>query len=64
MNTLTKVLCYGGLLAVWGLFAWFGKTPVEGFIAAIGAALAALGVVHAGAVAKGQGTAPTAGTPQ
>lgn len=47
MNILMKVLCYGGLLLVWGVFAFLGKTPVEGFIAAIGAALASLATTHA-----------------
>lgn len=65
MTIRVKVLCYGGLLAIWALFAWFGKTPTDGFIAAVGAALAALGAVHAGAATKGQGDSTDApGTPQ
>jgi len=63
MNTRMKVVCYGALLALWGLFAWMGKTPVEGFIAAISAALTALGVVHV-AAAKTQATPPDPGSPQ
>ncbi|RKP43784.1 hypothetical protein [Pararobbsia silviterrae] len=34
------------ILAAWGLFAWFGKTPVEGFITSLTLALAAVGVTH------------------
>ncbi|WP_331693466.1 hypothetical protein [Pandoraea sputorum] len=49
MNTRTKVLCYAALLAAWGFFAYAGKTPVDGFITAIGAALATLGAVHVAA---------------
>ena len=65
MSTRMKVLCYFGLLAIWALFAWFGKTPTDGFIAAVGAALAALGAVHAGAATKVQGGSTEApGTPQ
>jgi hypothetical protein len=47
MNTYLKVGCYAGLMAAWGVFAFVGKTPVDGFINAIGAALAALGAIHA-----------------
>lgn len=65
MSTRVKVLCYFGLLVIWGLFAWFGKTPTDGFISAIGAALAALGAVHVGAAAKGHGSDTSApGSPQ
>lgn len=44
-NTL-KFLGAAALLGTWGAFAFFGKTPVDGFIAAIGAALSGLGVYH------------------
>lgn len=47
MSTKLKVICYGALLGVWGFFAYNGKTEVSGFIEAIGAALAALGAIHA-----------------
>lgn len=46
MNTYLKVGCYAGLMAAWGVFAFFGKTPVDGFINAIGSALSVLGAVH------------------
>jgi hypothetical protein len=47
MNIYLKVACYAALMAVWGTFAFFGKTSVEGFVAAITAALAALAAIHA-----------------
>lgn len=34
------------LFVVWIVFAWFGKTPVDGLITAIGAALSGLGIYH------------------
>ena len=34
------------LLTVWGVFAFIGKTSVEGFITAINSALLGLGVYH------------------
>lgn len=34
------------LLAVWGIFAFIGKTSVEGFITAVNSALLGLGVYH------------------
>jgi hypothetical protein len=60
MNTKLKVICYGVLLGVWGIFAYNGKTEVSGFIEAIGAALAALGAIHAvGSNPAGANTPPT-----
>jgi hypothetical protein len=47
MNIYLKVGSYAALLGIWGVFAFFGRTPVDGFIAAITAALAALGAIHA-----------------
>lgn len=47
MNIYLKVACYAALMGVWGAFAFFGKTSVEGFVAAITAALAALAAIHA-----------------
>jgi hypothetical protein len=47
MNTYIKIACYAALMGVWGLFAFVGKTPVDGFIAAVTGALAALGTIHA-----------------
>ncbi len=52
MNILLKVACYAALMSVWGVFAFFGKTPVNGFIEAIAAALTVLGAVHVVADAK------------
>jgi len=34
------------LLGAWGTLAYMGKTPVDGFITAIGAALSGLGIYH------------------
>jgi hypothetical protein len=47
MNIYLKVASYAALMTAWGIFAFFGKTEVSGFIEAIGAALAALGAIHA-----------------
>ncbi|MGF6837090.1 hypothetical protein QF001_000957 [Paraburkholderia youngii] len=47
MNTYLKVGCYAALLGAWGVFAFCGKTDTQGFIEAVGAALAALGAIHA-----------------
>ena len=47
---LQLVLNYVGaalILAVWGLFAWFGKTSVEGYITSLGIALSAVAGTHA-----------------
>lgn len=46
MDMRLRVLCYAALIIVWGAFAWVGKTSVDAFIQAIGAALAVLGTVH------------------
>jgi hypothetical protein len=59
MNTYLKTGCYAALLGAWGLFAFFGKTDTQGFIEAIGAALAALGAIHAvGSKSAGANTPP------
>lgn len=34
------------IFAVWIVFAWVGKTPVDGLITALGAALSGLGIYH------------------
>lgn len=47
MSIYLKVACYAALMGVWGFFAFCGKTEVNGFIEAIGAALSALGTIHA-----------------
>ncbi|MFL9904694.1 hypothetical protein PQR71_42315 [Paraburkholderia fungorum] len=47
MSIYTKIACYAALMGVWGIFAFFGRTPVDGFIAAVTGALAALGAIHA-----------------
>lgn len=60
MNIYLKVGSYAALMGVWGLFAFFGKTPVDGFISAVGAALAALGTIHALASKPSQPTPPAA----
>jgi len=60
MNTYVKIACYAALMGVWGLFAFFGKTPVDGFIAAVTGALAALGAIHAiGTKSEKPATPPT-----
>lgn len=38
------------LFAIWGIFAWMGKTPADGFITAVGAAISGLGIYHARSV--------------
>jgi hypothetical protein len=58
MNTYLKVVCYAGLMTAWGVFAFFGKTPVDGFINAIGSALSVLGAVHVLASKKADTTPP------
>lgn len=60
MNIYLKVACYAGLMGVWGVFAFFGKTPVDGFISAVGAALAALGTIHAMSGKKSDDATPPA----
>lgn len=60
MNMYLKVGCYAGLMAAWGLFAFFGKTPVDGFINAIGSALSVLGAVHVLASKKADSVTPPA----
>lgn len=47
MNVYTKLACYAALMGAWGVFAFFGKTPVDGFITAVTGALSALGAIHA-----------------
>lgn len=44
---LQKMIAAGALLTAWGVFAYLGKTPVDGFIAALGSALTGLGIWHA-----------------
>jgi hypothetical protein len=44
---LQKMIAAGVVIAIWGAFAYAGKTPVDGFIAALGSVLTGLGVWHA-----------------
>lgn len=60
MNIYLKVGAYAALMGAWGLFAFFGKTDVGGFIEAIGAALAALGAIHAVGSKSDKGPTPPA----
>lgn len=46
------------LFAVWGVFAWMGKTPADGFITAVGAAISGLGIYHARSSANAPAQAP------
>ena len=46
------------LFAVWGVFAWMGKTPPDGFITAVGAAISGLGIYHARSVPSAPAQAP------
>jgi len=62
MNIYLKVACYAALMGAWGIFAFFGKTEVQGFIEAIGAALAALGAIHA-VDSKSSGATPPPAQP-
>lgn len=67
MNSNTqKLVAYAALalvcaliVAVWGLFAFYGKTPVDGFISQLGGlltivvgAIAALGATHVASAAS------------
>jgi hypothetical protein len=61
MNIYLKIGSYAALMGAWGVFAFFGKTPVDGFINAIGGALAVLGAVHV--IASSAAKAPDAPTP-
>jgi hypothetical protein len=51
-STTQKYLAAGAILATWGAFAFAGKTPVDGFISALGSALTGLGVWHAATAGK------------
>lgn len=53
---LLQFLGYGFVIAVYGLFAWFGKAPVDGFIAVLTGAIAMLGGVHAYSTASKRAT--------
>lgn len=46
------------LFIVWIAFAWMGKTPVDGLITAIGAALSGLGIYHSVTPSKPSVEAP------
>lgn len=48
------------LFAIWGIFAWMGKTPADGFITAVGAAISGLGIYHARSVPSAPTQAPDA----
>lgn len=51
MNTnLLKFVGAVLLFGIWGIFAWMGKTPADGFITAVGAAISGLGIYHARSV--------------
>lgn len=50
---ITMIVTYiaaGFVLGAWGLFAWYGKTSVDGFITSLGIALSAIGGTHAHAM--------------
>jgi hypothetical protein len=42
-----QYIAYAFLITVYGAFAWAGKVPVDGFIAILTGAIAALGATHA-----------------
>jgi ABC-type multidrug transport system permease subunit len=44
--TIFRYLAYAFLLSVYALFAWYGKTSVDGFIATLIGMLSALGTSH------------------
>jgi hypothetical protein len=46
-----KYLGYAFIISVYGVFAWVGKAPVEGFIAVLMGVLATLGASHVAASA-------------
>lgn len=51
-NLALQYLAYAFLVSVYGVFCWAGKAPVEGFIAVLTGALAALGSAHVSASAR------------
>ena len=51
-----RYAAYAFLIALYAIFAWFGKVPVEGFVTALTGALAALGVYHVHQSASRQAT--------
>jgi hypothetical protein len=51
-----KFAAYAFLIALYAVFAWFGKVPVDGFVTALTGALAALGVYHVHQSASKQAT--------
>lgn len=52
-----KYLGYGVVIAIYGVFAWFGKAPVEGFIAVLTGVISILGGSHAASSALKAATA-------
>lgn len=52
MNIYLRIACYVALFVAWGVIACLGKTPMEGFIAAVTGAIAALGANHLGSPAS------------
>lgn len=51
-----KFAAYAFLFAIYAVFAWFGKVPVDGFVSALTGGLAALGMYHAHQSASKQAT--------
>src|SRR5574337_124278 len=45
-NLLLRYVSYGILLGTYGVFAWYGKAPVDVFLALVTSAITALGTVH------------------
>ena len=45
-NLLLRYVAYAVLLGTYGVFAWFGKAPVDVFLSLVTAAITALGTVH------------------
>ncbi len=53
---ILQTLAYAFLIALYALFAWFGKAPVDGFLAVLTAALSGLGIHHVAQAASRRAT--------
>lgn len=62
-NLALQYIAYAFLVSVYGVFAWAGKAPVEGFIAILTGALAALGSAHVSASARKAAADASGATP-
>lgn len=59
---IARYIAYGVLLGTYGVFAWFGKAPVDVFLALVTSALTALGTTHVIGLAAGGDSSPQPST--